>query len=241
MILVAAPDDPVLRSLLASHPHLELTGAASPALAWNRGGGARSLHQGRLDVDEAGLIELADNNPWVCADSASVPSAASTLALIALGPMARACLISGEVVLQFSRELDWSDMGGHLEAAGVSQDVSVAVTDVNEEGIVALNAFIPLAPMDDWDQLDALYDEAFGRSFYVRQHAGVVWSPDLAAGRPWALYDLRLTEGDPESLLTCRVMADPHGKLGAAQLVHAFNVMCGFEENLGIPEILPVP
>jgi N-acetyl-gamma-glutamylphosphate reductase len=35
-------------------------------------------------------------------------------------------------------------------------------------------------------------------------------------------------------------MADRDGKAGAAQVVHALNVMCGFEESLGIPELLPV-
>jgi N-acetyl-gamma-glutamylphosphate reductase len=29
-------------------------------------------------------------------------------------------------------------------------------------------------------------------------------------------------------------MADRNGKCGAAQVVHAMNVMCGFEESLGI-------
>jgi N-acetyl-gamma-glutamylphosphate reductase len=29
-------------------------------------------------------------------------------------------------------------------------------------------------------------------------------------------------------------MADINGKIGAAQYVHMMNVMCGFEESLGI-------
>jgi N-acetyl-gamma-glutamylphosphate reductase len=36
------------------------------------------------------------------------------------------------------------------------------------------------------------------------------------------------------SLLTVQVMIDRNGKGGAAQVVHAFNVMNGFEESLGI-------
>jgi hypothetical protein len=217
---------------------VELSEGAAASLEFTKLDWRRLLKQGSLEADESGLIELADNNPWVCADSASVPSPAATLALIALGPLARACLIKGEVILQYSRELDWSDLGVRLEEIGVADDVSVAVTDVEEPGIIALNAFIPLAPMEDWDEVDALYEEAYGRSFYVRPFEGAVWSPDLVAGRPWALYDLRLTEGDQEALITCRVMADVNGKAGAAQMVHAFNVMCGFEENLGIPETL---
>mgnify|MGYP000986779237 CR=1 FL=1 len=55
----------------------------------------------------------------------------------------------------------------------------------------------------------------------------------IVANKPFAVYRLGLTPGDDTSLLTVRVLADKHGKCGEAQLVHALNVMCGFEEMLG--------
>jgi N-acetyl-gamma-glutamylphosphate reductase len=45
---------------------------------------------------------------------------------------------------------------------------------------------------------------------------------------------LELTEGESESLLAIHIMADINGKAGAGQFVHTMNVMCGFEESLGL-------
>ena len=53
-------------------------------------------------------------------------------------------------------------------------------------------------------------------------------------GRPEARYRLTLAPDSPHSLLTIRVLADFNGKVGASQVIHAMNVMCGFEESLGI-------
>jgi N-acetyl-gamma-glutamylphosphate reductase len=56
----------------------------------------------------------------------------------------------------------------------------------------------------------------------------------LVAGKPFSAYRLRVVPDEPNSLLTVRLLSDPLGKCGAAQVVHAMNVMCGFEESLGI-------
>jgi N-acetyl-gamma-glutamylphosphate reductase len=82
--------------------------------------------------------------------------------------------------------------------------------------------------------IDALYEDAFGRSFFVRRDEASDWHVSLAVDKPYALYRVRIGPDEPNSLLTIRVMADIRGKCGAAQLVHALNVMAGFEESVGI-------
>ena len=57
---------------------------------------------------------------------------------------------------------------------------------------------------------------------------------DTVRGKPFAVYRLRFAPDESKSLLTVQVMADSRGKCGAGQVVHALNVMCGFEESLGV-------
>ncbi|MFX9858936.1 hypothetical protein ABTP71_18620, partial [Acinetobacter baumannii] len=81
--------------------------------------------------------------------------------------------------------------------------------------------------------LASLFDECYQRAFFVG--AAETWDTREVAGKPHAVYHLRLTPGQEQtSLLTVQVMADREGKCGAAQIVHKLNVMCGLEETLGI-------
>jgi len=68
----------------------------------------------------------------------------------------------------------------------------------------------------------------------VTRPDGQAWDPSLVARKAAAAYRLSFAADDPTSLLTVRIMADKDGKCGSAQVVHAMNVMCGFEETLGI-------
>ncbi len=87
---------------------------------------------------------------------------------------------------------------------------------------------------DEPDDFDALFEEAYSRSFFVRRDETSPWDLDLVRGRPHAVYRLRLTPDEPLSLLTIQVMAARDGKAGAAQTIHALNIMAGFEETLGL-------
>jgi N-acetyl-gamma-glutamylphosphate reductase len=100
--------------------------------------------------------------------------------------------------------------------------------------VVALNAMALISSDGNLDDIDDLYDEVYGRSFFVRRIEDGDWDSDLVAGKPWAAYRLRVSPGEGQALLTIQTMADLNGKVGAAQLVHAMNVMAGFEESLGI-------
>lgn len=65
-------------------------GEAPSGIRFQQGAWERRIEADRPDLPVKGLIELMDNNPIVCADEMSVPGPASTLALIALGPLLRA-------------------------------------------------------------------------------------------------------------------------------------------------------
>jgi N-acetyl-gamma-glutamylphosphate reductase len=101
---------------------------------------------------------------------------------------------------------------------------------------VAANVVALIATPENWGDIDGLYRECYSHSFYVREHTGDDWDVALVSGRPYALYSLSYTPGEGSSLLTIKVMADCDGKCGAAQVVHAMNLMCGFEESTGIGE-----
>ena len=86
------------------------------------------------------------------------------------------------------------------------------------------------------DDLDDAYNEIYGSSFFVRRDDSSDWEPSTVEGKAFALYGLSIAPETPQSLLTIRVLADRNGKCGAAQVVHALNVMCGWEESLALGE-----
>lgn len=233
---LSAPAGSYLWRLLEMHPAGEQL-VHSTDLGFDRGDWPRSVVQGETEGALTGLIELADNNPFVCAEKVSTPSPISTLALIALGPLLRAGLPADEIVLQSSRPMEAPDLAHLLDQEGIGQNVTLALDEEDLGSVLALNALVPLAKSEDWSLIDDLFAESYGRSFYVRQ--AYDWSISEVAGRPWAVYDLRISEGDDLALLTVRVMSDLRGKSGECQMIHTMNVMAGFEEHLGIPNLLP--
>lgn len=229
MIRVVRPSDEALLRLLGSHSGVELvSGSCASALCLSQDGWERRLVVGDPSIEAGGLVELADNNPMVCADVVGVPGPVATLALIALGPLVQAGLVLEEPVMQVAGAA-LEDVSGYL---GRSVLVSYGGEDLR--GCVAVNAMAEIATPGDWSEIDELYRERFAHSFYVREHTGEGWDVSMVKGRPFALYSLSYTQGDGTSLLTIKAMADRDGKCGAAQIVHAMNVMCGFEESLGI-------
>lgn len=242
MPLVASrPTDSALASLLERHPEVRLSDSVSQPdrLEFDQGTWHRTLRIGGSPAGEAGLIELMDNNPLVCADLATVPGPLDTLALIALGPLARAGLILEEPALQTNAPGTYAP--SWIRAMGWDRGLLVMPEERDLGSVLAAQAMAVIATPEDESDLDSLYEEAYGRSFYVRREESAEWHASLVAGRPWAAYRLRLTPDEPRCLLTVQVMADRDGKCGAAQAVHALNVMAGCEECLGIPERLDDP
>lgn len=194
----------------------------------------RSLSVGFQCEALYGLPELVDNNPLVCADHFSVPDAASTLALIALGPLARASIIVEAPSVIFSFEIDPNEVHLALDHAGVPEGASIVVDAPVHTTVLACSAMAVIETPESLAMLDDLYEEAYGRCFFVREVESGSLQPESVANQPFAHYALRITPGEATSLLTVQVLADRNGKCGAAQLVHTLNIMCGFEESLGI-------
>ncbi|HWD39491.1 MAG TPA: hypothetical protein VG944_11625 [Fimbriimonas sp.] len=180
-----------------------------------------------------GLVELMDNNPLVCADTMSVPSASGTLALIALGPLGTAGLLQEEPTFISNCPVDEEDIGECLATTGWSGGCLVRFEPHPLEGVLVASASAVVTNIG-FEEMAELYEERFGHSFFVRSVDGVNWEPSLVRGRPEAHYRLSISEDTDLSLATIRVLADAEGKCGAAQVVHAMNVMCGFEEGLSL-------
>lgn len=229
--LVAESSDPQVLEILARHPRVqEARPGDGPDLRFWQGSWARAAYVGRADLEVSGLVELMDNNPLVCADEASVPDAASTLALIGLGPLIRAGLLAESPMLITNAPVDEALLLGFLHL----DSVALMCQEQDLGSVYAATVMAAISTPPRLEDLDDLFEEAYGRSFYVRRDETSEWDTKLVAGLPHAVFRLRITPDEPTSLLTVQVMADKHGKCGAAQLVHCMNVMAGFEETLGI-------
>jgi len=196
----------------------------------------RSIRIADPSAECTGLVEIADNNPWVCADLVNVPSPAVTTALIALAPLAVAGLIADEPVIQISEDLNREELHQELARIGYAGEFIVDTVAQDLGSVIAATVLVPVATPMDPRELDGAFDERYGRAFFIREDSDSVWATTLVADGARAVYRLRYTPDNLVSLLTVQVMADRHGKAGDAQVVHAFNIMNGLEESLGIAE-----
>lgn len=229
-----------LAALLKQHPLVAgIEAGEGAAIEFSQGDAARKVHLGNHDVEVRGLIETMDNNPIVCAGELSIPSPAGTLALIALAPLARAGLMLEPPTLNFSIEADADDVAAWLQTEAWKGGATVHSEPMDLKETAACTAIALIPTPSDLSDLDDLYDEAYGRALYVRKDEESPWDVALVAGRPYAVYRTRITADESTSLLTVQAMAHLRGKCGAAQAVHAMNVMLGVEESLGIGESLP--
>lgn len=235
MIHVEIAPNATLRALLDRHPHVggvsERPGAS---LAWTVGERRREVRVGDVAAPLRGLPELVDNNPLVCADVFSVPDAASTLACIALGPLILAGLLTESPTMLTSVASDEAVVEGFLAAMGWRDGIAIGSAPADFKGAAAASVMAAISTPERLDDLDDLYRERYSRSFFVVEHAEPTWDVEVVIGKPFAAYRLRINPDEPTSLLTVQTMADLDGKLGAAQIVHSFNIMNGFEESLGI-------
>ncbi|MEQ1821619.1 MAG: hypothetical protein ABL949_03840 [Fimbriimonadaceae bacterium] len=224
-----------LETYLRTHPKVALNGACDSPLEFTQGSWNRRVRVGE-PTGLFGLTELMDNNPMVCADELSVPDAASTLALIALGPLFRAgLLVEAPSLLYNFRDFDPEIVEAFLAGEGWAHGATFALAEENLDSVLALRAICLVQTASELgDEIDEQYDECYGRSFFVRNEENSEWHVNLVRGLPHAAYKLGISPGSPHSLLTVQVMADRDGKCGASQIVHAMNVMAGFEECLGI-------
>jgi N-acetyl-gamma-glutamylphosphate reductase len=230
-------NSPQLASAFRNHPLVDsvATNAYLP-VEYAIGPWRRTIRIGDPSAECTGLVEIADNNPWVCADLVNVPSPAVTVALIALAPLAVAGLIADEPVIQISEDLNRDELQTELERVGYAGEFILDTVAQDLGSVIAATVMVPVVTPTDPRELDGAFDERYGRAFFIREDADSVWATTLVADGPRAVYRLRYTPDDHLSLLTVQVMADRHGKAGTSQVVHAFNIMNGLEESLGIAE-----
>ncbi|MBL8060504.1 MAG: hypothetical protein JNK63_07310 [Chthonomonas sp.] len=227
MIQASPSKAPALNELLAQHPFVEVLGEPiSDQIEFLQNGKKRRVVINDLSLECHGLVELDDNNPMVCADAVSVPGPGETLALIALGPLAKAQLLLESPIILTNVRVHDDLLEAYLYDLGWDEGFFVNYEEVDFGEALVLNVLAKLK--DPHADLDALFEECYGRSFFVRRDQDSEWDTQLVAASPFALY--RLVRA--EDLVRVQVMADRNGKAGAAQLVHAMNVMCGFEESL---------
>lgn len=237
MLDVQISRNPALHRLLERHPRVSSVSESEGApLRWVQDGHwHRRIWVGRADIELKGLVELMDNNPLVCADEMSVPSAAGTLALIALGPLARAGLIQELFTIDVNFDADLQDVHRSLVAAGWQGDTILTCCPRGPYEVCDGSAMMAIEPATTESEVNELYEEAYGRSFFVRRNNGAVPDQNRVKDQPFATYSIRFAENEDEANeLAIQVVSDREGKCGAGQIVHAFNVMAGFEESLGL-------
>ncbi len=224
-----------MRRLLAGHPKVErVEESGQPGAQFELGGWRRAVLDGDPSAEFKGLVELVDNNPLVCCDWFSTPDPGSTLALICIGPLAQAGILVEAPTILTNAVQDEVTLGAFLETAGWKGGADTHYEAEDLGGALAATIICAIRTSEELSEIDELYDERYSKSFYVRRDEDSEWHVSLVLGKPFALYRLRISPGESQSLLTIQVMADRQGKCGAAQMIHAMNVMCGFEESLGI-------
>jgi len=227
-----------LRDLLEKHPRVKLEGwrpSEQLMIRFIEGGAERTLEQARISQDGTyGLIELMDNNPLVCAERASVPGALATLGLICLGPLARAEMLTAEPTVEPSFNEDAEELVAALRLEGFHGGVHLAPSTGERAGLLSVRCIAPLRAHSG-AEVEELFAELYGRSFFLRP--AKERGEDQILGSPYATYSLDAARLKGERVLEVRAIADADGKCGAAQMIHVFNVMAGFEEDLGLSRL----
>ena len=232
MVTVRAFGHPRLKELLDSHPLVLLSSFEEhdkPKLEFetNR---SRIAYHGRPDLELYGLTELMDNNPLVCADAASVTGPEATLALIGLGPLAKAELLVGQPAIAFNFATRHpEEVDAALATEGWKGGAAIASSD-EEPSVLRAECIAEITLPGSSEDVWALYEECFGRSFFVRESSAPPTENDAHA-----TYTIHLEEhGDGTALAKIVVASAREGKCGSGGLVHIFNVMAGYEESLGV-------
>jgi N-acetyl-gamma-glutamylphosphate reductase len=253
---LATSHDSAVLELLRAHPGVTAVEAGDSLLKFTLEGRDRTISRGDSSAELYGLVEMIDNNPLVCADSFSLPGPAAMLASIALGPVIDAGLPKDRPILHFSFPVDSGEVIEALKRFGPDTQPRVLAPRPGQPEIgvevltelfrgeapmataVAVRVVVAIPANVSQADLVPVLEERFGRSLYVRQTPhGTSWHREDIDGKAFARY--RVGVSHQSSLINnhalIEVISDPQGKVGAAGVVHAMNVMAGFEESLGLP------
>lgn len=225
-----------LADSLALHPRVSSVKQDSQVrgLRFDVDGRSRSVDVGASQSEFFGLLELMDNNPLVCADEMSIPSLGPSLALICLGPLLLSGLVKEAPVFVSNLPLDLSEIESALKTVNWSGGVAVQTEPVEVDGVAFATGMAVIDSLDDPEELADLYQERFGKSGIVRLASAEEWHPEQVAGRPCAYLRISVVPDQPHSLVSIKTMCDTTGAFETAQIINALNIMCGFEDDLGI-------
>jgi N-acetyl-gamma-glutamylphosphate reductase len=237
MIDLARTRNPILLDHLRKHPRVgRVDDSGDDSLEFEMGSWRRRIEVGRSDLEVYGLTEFIDNNPMVCADQISLPSAAVALALLALAPVIDAGLLAESPVGIFSCPVDETELEVALQRVGWVGGMTTQSEPMEIGSALALTVMVAIRTPEDPAEIGDVYEERYGRSLYVRRGTASDWDASGVIGSASGLYRFTVSPDSPTSLLTVRALGDRHGKLGELAMIHAMNVMAGFEESLGIAE-----
>lgn len=249
---LATSSDAGVLALLRTHPGVTATAEGEKLLQFHQGETVREVRVGDPTAEVFGLVELVDNNPLVCATAASIPTPAGTLALIALGPVCLAGAALRPPILQLNMPAANAELVATLRATAPLDQLRLITPNedrtvgafvegglfgrgVLAQGLLAAQAAVDVPSSYGLAEVISMFDERFGRSFYVRRDTSTgFFKPDALLGKPYASYRVGTSKGASETRVLIEVAADPAGKPGAAGLIHAMNVMAGLEESLGL-------
>ena len=165
MRLLASSGDPSVARLLDAHPYVELrAGGPEKGVAFVQEGWDRRVWVGHMEEPQRGILEIMDNNPLVCADAMSVPSAGATLALVALGPLASGGLIADSPTIVTNVPLAEAEVAALMEPLGWFDGSYVHVEAQALDGVIAATVMVAIRTPDDLDDIDALFEERYDRN-----------------------------------------------------------------------------
>src|SRR5205085_3762725 len=124
------------------------------AISWTQGPWRRSLFVGRPDVELKGIVELTDNNPLVCADAFSLPGAAASLALLAVGPLSEAGLLTERPTMLVNIEGTEEEIEPFLASAGWREGLTLASEPADLGGAVATTVICAIRTPDRLEDID---------------------------------------------------------------------------------------
>jgi hypothetical protein len=225
-----------LVQLLAGHPRVDRA-IHEPGLSGLRFDGAegpRLIEIGNAASPFYGLVELMDNNPLLCTDRMSIPSLAGSLALICLGPLLLSGLVQEPPSFITSLEVQESELYEGAAGVGWTEGLTIQTEPVESEGAAFATGMAVIESIEHPEELADLYEERFAKSPLIRMHSDPDWSVPMVAAQPKSIYRIVVSVDEPTSLVSVRAMCDSTGRFQACQLIYAMNVMCGFEDDLGL-------
>ncbi len=110
-------------------------------------------------------------------------------------------------------------VGDELLAMGWEHGFTAISLVEEATAVLALNALLHVRKLPSPQDLDRLYEAAYGSSTSIRCADDGEWAPVLAETSSELLYRLRFSPGEDSDLLTVQWMGNRTGRLGATGMI----------------------